>query len=55
MHMYVASIMLCIAIPLLAFICYIIWQVASALEYLADNHFVHRDVAARNCLRKFNH
>ena len=27
-------------------------QVASGLEYLATNKYVHRDVAARNCLSK---
>ena len=30
----------------------IILQIATALEYLAANKYVHRDVAARNCLGK---
>ncbi len=29
---------------------YICCQVAAGLEYLASQHFVHRDIATRNCL-----
>ena len=28
----------------------IVSQIALALDFLAKNHYVHRDVAARNCL-----
>ena len=30
-----------------------IFQIATALEYLATNKYVHCDVAARNCLSKY--
>ena len=29
---------------------YHFFQIALALDFLAENHYVHRDVAARNCL-----
>ncbi|VDL19093.1 unnamed protein product [Hymenolepis diminuta] len=33
----------------------IMWDIAKGCQYLEEQHFVHRDIAARNCLVSHNH